>query len=266
MPTQPISFDLSGKRVLITGASRGAGFGIAKAFAAAGAEVVATARNEVGLERLRTAIESVGGKVHLVAGDLSTREGARDVARCAGEIDVLVNNAALTTGRRHSQLEPDDENWDMEFAINLNAPITLMQSLVPGMVARGGGSVINISSIGAKRPSPDHVAYGASKAAMEAASQAFALDVADKGVRVNVVQLGLTETEALYELLPPGLTAESMGWMFVPRGRAANVSEVAALCLFLASEESAAIVGAVLTVDGGSTAGTFAPRNGSSPE
>lgn len=266
MSTQPIIFGLKGKRALVTGASRGAGYGIARAFAAAGADVVATGRNAAGLERLREEITGAGGKISVMTGDLATRDGTREIARQAGEIDVLVNNAALTTARRQSLLDPDDETWDMEFAINTVAPVTLMQALMPGMIRRGVGSVINISSIAVKRPNPLHAAYAASKAAMEAASKAAAIDFAPKGVRVNVVQLGLTETDALHELLPPGLTPADMGRMFVPRGRVSQVSEVAALCLFLASDESAAITGEVITVDGGSTAGTFEPHQENIPK
>jgi NAD(P)-dependent dehydrogenase (short-subunit alcohol dehydrogenase family) len=92
---------------------------------------------------------------------------------------------------------------------------------------------------------------------MELASRAAAIDFAPKGVRVNVVQLGLTETDALHELLPPGMTAQDMGRLFVPRGRVSQISEVAALCLFLASDGGGAIIGEVITVDGGGTAGTF---------
>jgi gluconate 5-dehydrogenase len=248
---------LKGRRALITGASRGAGFGIAKAFAAAGAEVVVTARNEQRLQTLRLEIETTGGKVTVVPGDLATRAGAREVARRCGEVDILINNAALATGKSHSLLAQDDELWDREFALNVIAPVTLIQSLVPGMVQRGHGVVINISSIAAQRPNPRNVPYGASKAALEVASRAVAIELAPKGVRVNALALGLTDTEALHEGLVGGITVEQVGRMFVPTGRVTKVSEVAALCLFLADDAAAAITGTVITIDGGITAGTF---------
>jgi NAD(P)-dependent dehydrogenase (short-subunit alcohol dehydrogenase family) len=265
MQEQSFPFDLSGKSVLVTGASRGAGFGIARAFAGAGAEVIATGRNLSGLQRLRDEVTGVAGTILPLAGDLSTRAATREIARQAGNIDILVNNAALTTSPRQSLVDCNDDTWDREFAVNVVAPVTLMQALVPGMIARGGGVVINISSIAVKRPHPLNAAYAASKAALETASKAAAVDFAPHGVRVNVVQLGLTDTDALHELLPPGLTAAQLGQMLVPRGRVTLVSEVAALCLFLASEGAAAISGAVITVDGGGTAGTFEPRPGIIP-
>lgn len=251
--------DLTGKRALVTGASRGVGLGIAKAFAAAGAEVVATARNARALETLQREIETGGGRVVVVPGDLSTRDGARDVARLSGEIDVLVNNAALVTGAQHSLLVEDDAAWDLEFAVNLTAPVTLIQALVPGMARRGAGVVINISSIAVQRPNPMHAAYAASKAALETITRAAAIDLGPQGVRLNAVALGMTATEAWDDLLPKGLTLEQMGRRVAPIGRATAVAEVAALCLYLASDAAAAITGTVLTIDGGATAGVYTP-------
>lgn len=251
--------DLTGKRALVTGASRGVGFGVAKAFAAAGADVVATARNARALEDLQQQIRADGGRITVLAGDLATREGARDVARRSGEIDVLINNAALVTGNQHSLLVEDDAAWDLEFAVNLIAPVTLIQALAPGMAARGGGVVINISSIAVQRPNPMHAAYAASKAALETVTRAAAIDLGPKGVRLNAVALGMTATEAWDDLLPAGLTLEQMGRRVAPIGRATAVAEVAALCLYLASDAAAAITGTVLTIDGGATAGVYTP-------
>src|SRR5262245_29868847 len=148
--------DLKGRRALVTGASRGAGYGIARAFAEANAEVVVTARNEPGLQRLRRDIESAGGKAVVVPGDLSTRAGVREVAAQCGAVDILVNNAALTSAKYQSLLVRDDAYWDLEFALNVIAPVTLMQELVPAMVERRRGVVINISSISAQRPNALH--------------------------------------------------------------------------------------------------------------
>ena len=259
---------LKGKRVLVTGASRGAGYGIAKALAAAGAEVIGTARNAEKLERLRQEIEAAGGKASVIPGDLSIRASVKKIARRCGEVDVLINNAALTLGKYESLLDQSDEDWDMEFAINVHAPITLMKELVPGMVKRGWGRVINISSIAANRPNPHHVAYAASKAALEVASKGAAIDFAPHGVRVNVVALGLTDTDALHEhqVLQAGLTIEDLGWMATPIGRVGKISEVAALCLLLAGDDADSITGIVITVDGGITAGTFNGRQGRKPQ
>jgi NAD(P)-dependent dehydrogenase (short-subunit alcohol dehydrogenase family) len=261
-------FSLKGRRVLVTGASRGAGFGIAKAFAAAGAEVVGTARSPDRLARLQSEIEAAGGKCLVIPADLGTRVAAQEVARRCGEVDILINNAALTLGAYESLLDQADDDWDKEFALNVTAPITLMKELVPGMMKRGWGRVINISSIAANRPNPQHVAYAASKSALEAASKATAIDFAPHGVRVNVVALGLTDTDALHEhqVLQGGLTIDDIGWMATPIGRVGKVSEVSALCLFLASDGADSITGIVITVDGGTTAGTFNGRQGRKPQ
>jgi NAD(P)-dependent dehydrogenase (short-subunit alcohol dehydrogenase family) len=250
---------LQGKRVLVTGASRGVGFAVAAAFAAAGAEVVATARNADGLARLKAKIVTAGGRATVIAGDLSTRAGARAVAEKVGEVDALVNNAAVTSATYASILTETDENWDLQFGLNLFGPVALMQALIPGMIRRGGGSVTNISSSGAHRPSPLHAPYSASKGALELVSRAAAIDFGPQGVRVNCIALGLTDTEALREVLTGGVTADDVGRAITPIGRANRVSEVAALCVFLAGDDAAALTGAVIPLDGGVTAGDFQP-------
>lgn len=251
--------NLTGKRALITGASRGVGYGIATAFAAAGAHVVGTGRNEERLHNLAREIESAGGKVMTIPGDLSTREGARELARRCGDVDILVNNAAHLTAKRQSLLIADDEAWDLEFAVNVTAPVALMQALVPGMVERGRGVVINISTIAVRLTNPVDAAYAASKAGLEAATRALAIDVGPSGVRLNVVALGMTATEIWDDMPLQGITMEQIAKMAAPIGRATEVSEVAAMCLLLASDAATAITGAVITIDGGMTAGAFRP-------
>jgi NAD(P)-dependent dehydrogenase (short-subunit alcohol dehydrogenase family) len=151
----------------------------------------------------------------------------------------------------------DDAYWDLEFALNVIAPVTMMQEFVPGMIKRGRGVVINISSISAQRPNALHAPYGASKAALEVASKAAALEFSPLGVRVNVVAFGMTDTEALTEALANNISVAEMGKMFAPIGRATKVEEVAGLCVYLSSDVAAAITGAVITIDGGVTAGMY---------
>jgi len=254
---------LKGKRALVTGASRGAGFGIAKMFAQAGAEIVATARNEERLDKLRREIEAEGGKATVIAGDLSTREGARTVAQQCGDVDILVNNAGVAIGKWLPFLDQDDESWDYEFGLNVTGPVTLMRELAPAMIRKGFGRIINISSVSATRPMPDRAPYSASKAAMEVASRAAAIDLGRHGIRVNVVALGVTHTEALDETLGELMSTEEAGLHFTPIGHVATVSEVAATCLFLACDVADSINGVVLPIDGGSTAGNFTPGQNS---
>lgn len=249
--------DLTGKRVLVTGASRGFGAGIARAFAASGAEVVMTARNEDRLRKLASEIAATGGKAEFVAGELASREAVRAIARRAGDIDILINNAAHLLGERGSLLTLADEEWDMDFAVNVTAPVVLIQTLVPGMVRRGGGAVINISSIAAKMPNPTHLGYAASKVALEAVTKGLAIDPETKGVRFNAVALGITATETWDDMPLEGISLAEVGKTMTPIGRATDVSEVAALCLFLACDAATALTGTVITLDGGMTAGAF---------
>lgn len=261
MAFNQVSYRLPGKSALVTGASRGTGYVIALELARAGVAVLATSRDTAGLDRLREEARGIGATVTPLPGDLSSRAGARAIAAACGDIDILVNNAALTNSARVSLLDEQDEVWDAEFAVNLVAPVTLMQALVPGMIRRGGGSVINISSIAARRPNPLHTAYAASKGALETVTRAAAIEFAPHNVRVNALQLGLTDTDALQEQLPPGFSADDIGRIYNPLGRASRANEVAAMCLLLASDAAAATTGAIITIDGGATAGTFETRS-----
>lgn len=254
-----MKLSLEGMRALVTGAGRGVGAGIAKAFCEAGAEVVITARNEERLARVADDIRATGGTVRTHAADLADRQAVRALAAEAGEIDILVNNAAHLLGARGSLVAAGLSEWDLDMEVNVTAPLALMQALVPGMVARGRGNVINISSIGAKMPNPTHLGYAASKSALEIVTRGFAVDPEIKGVRFNVVALGMTDTEIWDDMPLEGITREEVGKLMAPIGRLTEVSEVAALCVFLATDLSAALTGAVITLDGGMTAGAFQP-------
>jgi len=251
-----MSANLAGQRALITGASRGVGAAIARAFAAAGAEVVITARNLERLEEVRRTVAAAGGNAEVLPGDLSTRAAARELARRCGDVDILVNNAAVVSGKHQSLLVQDDEMWDLQFAVNLQAPVTLIQAFTPAMVAKGRGVVINISSIAVQRPNPFNAAYAAAKAGLESVTRAAALLLAATGVRINAIALGVTATAAWEHMLPPKTTLEEIGRRIVPIGRAIQANEVAAACLFLASDAAAAMTGSVITIDGGAMAGS----------
>ena len=159
------------RRVLVTGASRGVGAGIAKAFALNGDYVVLAARNEAGLKRVKEAIEAQGGRAEIQVADLSTREACRDLARRSGAIDVLINNAALTAGKYQNVLDEDDAYWDLSFAISFTAPLILMQELGRGMVGRGFGVILNISSMIAQRAVPQLTAHSVVKSDARCAVQ-----------------------------------------------------------------------------------------------
>ena len=251
--------NLSEKRALVTGASRGAGVGIAKALALAGASIVLTARNEAGLKKTKSIVEAAGGKVDaIIPADLSTREACRELARKAGNIDILINNAAVTSAKFQSILVRDDEYWDSEFNVNVMAPLTLIQELGPYMVSKQRGTIINISSISAQRGTPAHAPYSASKAAMDAMSKVAAMDLARDGINVVVVAFGFIETEALQEACAEGLNTADIANMFAPIGRTIDVMEAGALCAYLASDDAKPLTGLVINLDGGMTAGQYA--------
>lgn len=249
--------ELEGRRALVTGARRGVGFAIAAELAAAGATVVATAREASDLKQVQDHIQSTGGTCEIVAGDLGSRQSIRRLAGEAGPVDILINNAALTTAKYQSLLVEDDDYWDENFALNVTAPVTLMQSLIPHMVETGRGVVINISTILAQKPSPLQSVYAASKAAMETASKSIALEFAPKGVRVLVVALGMTRTEGLAQAVGGPDNIDHMAQAFVPIGQVNEPNNVAKLCRFLASDAAATITGTSVTVDGGTTSGMF---------
>ncbi|MEJ2459867.1 MAG: SDR family NAD(P)-dependent oxidoreductase, partial [Novosphingobium sp.] len=169
---------MSGSTALVTGASRGTGRGIAIELARAGANVVLAARNKPSLEEIVAEIEGQGGTASAVVADLASRAGCDALVAQCGAVDILVNNAALTTVKMQPTIVPDDAYWQDSFQLNLWAPLALMQGLCPGMIDRGGGVVINISSTTAQRVVPHYAPYAASKAALETMSRVAALDMA----------------------------------------------------------------------------------------
>jgi NAD(P)-dependent dehydrogenase (short-subunit alcohol dehydrogenase family) len=189
----------TGRRVLVTGASRGVGAAVGKAFARNGDYVVLSARNETGLKRTLAAIHAQGGHGEVQVADLSTRAAVRDLARRCGAIDILINNAALTAGRYHNPLDANDEYWDLNFAVSFFAPLILMQELGRGMQQRGHGVVVNISSMAAQRAVPLLAPYSVVKSALDALSRSAGMDLAGSGIRVNAVALGHVDTEAFAE-------------------------------------------------------------------
>ena len=158
-----------------------------------------------------------------------------------------------------SVMVPDDEFWDQTLAIDFIAPVTLMQAMGPGMVERGYGNIINISSTSAERGTPDLAPYAAAKSALETMTRVAAMEFAMRrtGVRVNCIRYGLVDTPALARNFPDRASELEMISASVPLGRIITPEEVANLCLFLASDESAAILGTVVTIDGGFTAGGY---------
>ena len=186
---------------------------------------------------------------------------AEAVIACHGGVDILVNNAGVTT--MGTVLDTDLAELRHVFAVNFEAAYLLIQSLLPSMIARGGGSVINIASDQALVGKRYSAAYGASKAALAQLTRSAALDWAKAGVRFNCIAPGSTDTAMLHEVTArlqerwpeafPAAAEESYREA-VPMGRLADPMEIARVVAFLASDAAAFITGAVIPVDGGGTA------------
>lgn len=240
--------DLKDKTVLVTGATSGIGRAAALRFAGAGATVVVTGRDRRRGEQVVSDIEMAGGNARFVGADLRAPGGAGKLAAAVGEVDVLVNNAGIFSfAETHDTTR---EQLDDMLRVNVAAPFELTAALAPAMAARGSGAVVNVSTMAARFGVPGAAAYGASKAAVELLTKAWAAEYGPRGVRVNAVSPGPTRTPGT-DVMGDGLDQLAAT---VPLGRAADADEIARTIVFLASDAAAYVNGAVLAVDGGRTA------------
>ncbi len=240
---------LDGKVAIITGAARGMGEREARAFAAEGARVVLT---DVRTDDVEAVASSIGDQVCALAHDVSDADAWAEVVSTAtdrfGGVDILVNNAGIH--RLAPLVEETRADFERVLAVNLIGPFLGMQAVVDPMVARGGGSIVNISSMAGLKGLPAHSAYAASKFGVVGLTQTAAIELGPLGIRVNSVHPGPINTD----MLPPdpsGNDADRFG--FLPLQRAGEPEEVAALVLFLASDESSFITGTQHRIDGGGT-------------
>ena len=192
---------LTGQRVLVTGASRGIGRAAALAFAKAGAHVVVTATSFEPLDSLMAAVEAQGGAGSVIVADLMQRSERHRLAEQAGTVDVLINNAGMLGGRDklyHTSLR----TFEQTLELNAIAPFDLIRLLVPGMVGRGHGTIINVSSSVGLKGRGTWGAYSTSKAALEGMTQSLADELEGSGVQCIVVNPGGTRTDMRAEALP----------------------------------------------------------------
>ena len=248
-------FSLQNKVALITGASKGIGEAIAIFFAACGARVIINSRKQDDLDKVSASIRANGGDCigyAANAGDINAcRELIAKVIDSHGAIDILVNNAA-TNPVFGPVNECEEWAFDKIMSVNVKAPFELSKLVHPFMKQRGGGSIINISSVAGIRPDPGLGIYSVSKAALNMLTKVTAREYGVDKIRVNSICPGLIKTkfsEALW-------TNEKMLAHFVkqtPIARMGTVDEIASLALYLASDASAYTTGTVFTADGGLT-------------
>ncbi len=241
-------FDLSGKTALVTGATGGIGAEIAKALHAAGAHVVLSGTREAMLAELAAAL---GERASVAAANLSDAaavDGLIEAAEAAAgaPVDILVANAGIT--RDGLLLRMKDEDWEAVIRVNLESYFRLSRAAVKGMMRRRSGRIIGITSVVGVMGNPGQANYAASKAGMIGFSKALAQEVATRGITVNCVAPGFIEspmTEALNEQQKTAILGT------IPAGRLGAGSDVAAACVYLASDEAGYVTGQTLHVNGG---------------
>jgi enoyl-[acyl-carrier protein] reductase III len=253
-PEQPYA----GKIALITGSGRGIGRAAALHLARLGADMVINFfRNREPAEETARAVEKLGRKALVVKANVGTDEGLDELfeqtASFYGGLDILVSNAA--SGYNRPALEQKPRGWDWTMNINARALLFAAQRAVPLMEGRGGGTIVAISSPGARRVLPDYVVVGASKAALEAIVRYLAVELSPKNIVVNGISPGIVETEALrnFDLirLDDDLIARSV--RHTPAGRMVTPEDVANLIGFLCSPGASMIRGQIIVIDGGYT-------------
>jgi NAD(P)-dependent dehydrogenase (short-subunit alcohol dehydrogenase family) len=243
-------FDLSGRVALVTGGTRGLGLAIARAFAAAGADLVVASRKERACSEVAAELEAAGGRALPCACHVARWDDVErlvDTAYAAfGRVDVLVNNAGIAPVYP-SLAGVSEELFDKTLGVNLKGPFRLMALIGERMMAGEGGSIINVSSTGAVRPTADIVPYAAAKAGLNAMTVGFA-DALGPKVRVNAIMPGPFATSIARGWNKDVLAARTRTF---PLRRTGVAEEIAGAALYLASAASSYTTGAILAVDGG---------------
>jgi len=248
-----MSARLAGKAALLTAAGQGIGRATALAFAAEGASVIAT--------DLRADLvgELAGANPNIRALPLDVRDPGRiaQVVADAGPIDILINAAGVV--QDNSVLDCDDAAWNLAFDLNVTAMFRMIRAVLPGMLERGRGSIVNVSSVASSlKGVPRRFSYGASKAAIIGMTKSIAADFVGKGIRCNAICPGTVDTPSLQDRVRAQAavhgSVEKAHAAFVarqPMGRLGRPEEIAALAVYLASDEAGFVTGQCHIVDGG---------------
>jgi meso-butanediol dehydrogenase/(S,S)-butanediol dehydrogenase/diacetyl reductase len=250
---------LKGKVVLITGGGTGIGAAVTERFVNEGAKVCICARRQEMLEKVAQSFPS--GKVEICAGDVSKLEDTERMVETAvkfgGKLDVLVNNAGISIQGPVGELDPED--WRKVIDVNLSGPFFLMRAAIPYMIKAGGGSIINVASVGGLNCLPGFPAYCTSKAGLIMLTKQAALDYGPMNIRCNVICPGGVKTAMTEEEFGQfgkmlGMDSEKFFSLIskeIPLQRFADPHEMGGICTLLASDESSFMTGSSIVVDGG---------------
>ncbi|MEU4173053.1 SDR family oxidoreductase [Streptomyces sp. NPDC026665] len=251
-----VTDEFAGKRALVTGGTRGIGAAIVERLTQSGARVAFSARSVP-----KGAVSEL-----FIQADIGTASGAETIARHVeerlGGVDILVHNVGADGGEHVPLLTQAEAVWQLVMDVNVLGPARLDRALVPGMVERGMGAVVHVSSLSRSMPNMNRVPYGSAKAALTHYSKGLANEVASRGVRVNSVTPGFTESDWGRSFVEAIADSTGVGYeearrnvmeqIGIPLGRPAHPGEVAELVAFLVSDRAASVVGAEYVIDGGS--------------
>lgn len=244
---------LAGKTAFVTAAGQGIGRATAEAFAREGARVIATDLNE----QLLATLAGVPG-ITTRRLDVLDAAAIQAAAAEAGPVNVLFNGAGFV--HAGSVLDATEDEWNFAFDLNVRAQFRTIKAFLPGMLAQGGGSIVNVASVaGSLKGAPNRFVYGTTKAAVIGLTKAVAADFVTRGVRCNAICPGTVESPSLRDRIAAqaqasGQTVDQVEAAFVarqPMGRLGRVNEIAALAVYLASDESAFTTGTAQVIDGG---------------
>ena len=246
---------LAGKTAFLTAAGAGIGRATALAFAREGAQITASDRDEAALASLKTELAAIGGGHEVVPIDVTDADQIARVATSRAPVDVLFNCAGWV--HQGTILQTEMSDWHRSFDINVTGMFLVIKAFLPGMIDKGGGSIINMASVASSlKGIVNRAAYSASKAAVIGLSKSVAMDFIGKGIRVNTICPGTIDSPSLHERARALGDEDKAMQAFVARqpiGRLGTVDEIAALAVFLASDESGYATGADFVVDGGIT-------------
>jgi 2-keto-3-deoxy-L-fuconate dehydrogenase len=247
---------LKGKKTLITAAGQGIGRSTVLAFASEGAHVLATDIDPESLASLKTELPGSATNIETRLLDVTNLEAIRQLAEETGSIDVLFNCAGFV--HHGTVLDCEENDWDFSFDLNVRSMYLMIRAFLPAMLESGGGSIVNMSSVASSvKGLPNRFVYGASKAAVVGLTKSVAADFITQGIRCNAICPGTVESPSLQQRIKAqGGNYEDVLSAFIARqpiGRIGTPEEIAALAVYLASDESSYTTGVAWSIDGGMT-------------